>query len=55
MNHVKHGFDMWAKPDRETSAELARLFNLGTTLTLTLATAVSSLVLFAARCWPRRC
>ena len=29
------------------SAELARMFNLGTTLTLTLATAVSYLVLFA--------
>jgi hypothetical protein len=39
--------DLWEKPDRETSAELARLFNLGTTLTLTLATAVSYLVLFA--------
>ncbi|MFI7106750.1 hypothetical protein ACIBK9_10620 [Nonomuraea sp. NPDC050227] len=33
--------------DRETSAELARLFNLGTVLTLTLAAAVSYLVLFA--------
>ena len=33
--------DLWEKPDRETSAELARLFNLGTILTLTLATAVS--------------
>jgi hypothetical protein len=39
--------DLWEKPDRETPAELARLFNLGTTLTLTLATAVSYLVLFA--------
>jgi hypothetical protein len=39
--------DLWEKPDRETSAELARMFNLGTTLTLTLATAVSYLVLFA--------
>ncbi len=39
--------DLWEKPNRETSAELARLFNLGTVLTLTLATAVSYLVLFA--------
>ncbi|GAA0813333.1 hypothetical protein [Spirilliplanes yamanashiensis] len=39
--------DLWEKPDRETSAELARLFNLGTVLTLALATAVSYLVLFA--------
>ncbi|GII62830.1 hypothetical protein Skr01_29150 [Sphaerisporangium krabiense] len=39
--------DLWKKPDRETPAELARLFNLGTILTLTLATAVSYLVLFA--------
>jgi hypothetical protein len=39
--------DLWEKPDRETSAELARMFNLGTILTLTLATAVSYLVLFA--------
>jgi hypothetical protein len=39
--------DLWEKPDQETSAELARLFNLGTILTLTLATAVSYLVLFA--------
>ncbi|MFL5530394.1 MAG: hypothetical protein ACJ8BC_00215 [Gemmatimonadales bacterium] len=39
--------DLWEKPDRETSAELARLFNLGTVLTLTLATVVSYLVLFA--------
>ncbi len=38
--------DLWEKPDRETPAELARLFNLGTILTLTLATAVSYLVLF---------
>ena len=38
--------DLWEKPDRETSAELARMFNLGTILTLTLATAVSYLVLF---------
>ena len=40
--------DLWERPDRETSAELARMFNLGTTLTLILATAVSYLVLFAA-------
>ena len=39
--------DLWEKPDRETSAELARMFNLGTILTLTLATAVSYVVLFA--------
>ncbi|NUW33868.1 hypothetical protein HTZ77_20880 [Nonomuraea sp. SMC257] len=39
--------DLWEKPDRETPAELARLFNLGTILTLTLAAAVSYLVLFA--------
>src|SRR4029453_11539412 len=26
--------DLWEKPDRETPAELARLFNLGTVLTL---------------------
>jgi hypothetical protein len=39
--------DLWEKPDRQTSAELARMFNLGTVLTLTLATAVSYLVLFA--------
>lgn len=39
--------DLWEKPDRETPAELARLFNVGTILTLTLATAVSYLVLFA--------
>nr|WTA65496.1 hypothetical protein OHB51_23625 [Micromonospora sp. NBC_00855] len=38
--------DLWEKPDRDTPAELARLFNLGTILTLTLATAVSYVVLF---------
>jgi hypothetical protein len=38
--------DLWEKPSRETSAELARMFNLGTILTITLATAVSYLVLF---------
>ncbi|MEU8112868.1 hypothetical protein [Micromonospora sp. NPDC048947] len=38
--------DLWEKPSRETPAELARLFNLGTILTLTLATAVSYVVLF---------
>src|SRR3954451_18451669 len=38
--------DLWERPDRETSAELARMFNLGTILTLALATAVSYLVLF---------
>ena len=39
--------DLWEKPDRETSAELARLFNVGTVLTLTRATAVAYVVLFA--------
>ncbi|HEX3305438.1 MAG TPA: hypothetical protein VHS32_04260 [Streptosporangiaceae bacterium] len=39
--------DLWEKPDRQTSAELARLFNVGTILTLTLATAVAYVVLFA--------
>ncbi|MBL7256011.1 DUF2267 domain-containing protein [Paractinoplanes lichenicola] len=39
--------DLWEKPDRRTPVELARLFNVGTTLTLGLATAVSYLVLFA--------
>jgi hypothetical protein len=39
--------DLWEKPDRETPAELARLFNLGTVFTLTLAAAVSYVVLFA--------
>ncbi|MEU7752550.1 hypothetical protein [Micromonospora sp. NPDC049171] len=38
--------DLWEKPGRRTPTELARLFNLGTTLTLTLATAVSYVVLF---------
>jgi hypothetical protein len=38
--------DLWEKPGPETSAELARMFNVGTILTLTLATAVSYLVLF---------
>ncbi|WP_433317349.1 hypothetical protein ACQP0U_08805 [Micromonospora sp. CA-269861] len=38
--------DLWEKPDRETPTELARLFNLGTVLTLTLATALSYVVLF---------
>ncbi|GAA3062964.1 hypothetical protein GCM10010464_29080 [Pseudonocardia yunnanensis] len=39
--------DLWEKPDRETPAELARMFNVGTILTLALATAVSYVVLFA--------
>ena len=39
--------DLWEKPDRETPAELTRMFNLGTILTLTLATTVSYVVLFA--------
>jgi hypothetical protein len=38
--------DLWEKPGPKTSAELARMFNIGTILTLTLATAVSYLVLF---------
>jgi len=38
--------DLWEKPDQQTPAELARMFNWGTTLTLTLATAVSYVVLF---------
>ncbi|MEU7650712.1 hypothetical protein AB0C41_01735 [Micromonospora taraxaci] len=39
-----HG--LWERPSRETPKELARLFNLGTILTLTLATALSYVVLF---------
>jgi hypothetical protein len=39
--------DLWEKPDRQTPAELARMFNLGTILTLTLATTLSYVVLFA--------
>src|SRR3954469_19321136 len=39
--------NLWEKPNRETPAELAGMFNVGTILTLTLATAVSYLVLFA--------
>ncbi|GIH97433.1 DUF2267 domain-containing protein [Planobispora siamensis] len=39
--------DLWEKPGRQTPAELARMFNLGTILTLALAAAVSYLVLFA--------
>src|SRR6201994_1692981 len=38
--------DLWEKPGRETPAELAWMFNVGTILTLTLATAVSYVVLF---------
>ena len=38
--------DLWEKPDRQTPPELARMFNWGTILTLTLATAVSYVVLF---------
>jgi hypothetical protein len=40
--------DLWEKPDRHTPNELARMFNWGTTLTLTLATLVSYVVLFVA-------
>ncbi|MEV4347087.1 hypothetical protein AB0J83_21740 [Actinoplanes sp. NPDC049596] len=39
--------DLWEKPGRNTPPELARMFNWGTTLTLTLATLVSYVVLFA--------
>jgi hypothetical protein len=39
--------DLWEKPGQETPAELARMFNFGTILTLALATAVSYVVLFA--------
>ncbi|RAO62573.1 hypothetical protein [Micromonospora saelicesensis] len=38
--------DLWEKPSRETPTELARLFNLGTILTLTLATVLSYVALF---------
>jgi hypothetical protein len=38
--------DLWEKPGRETPPELARMFNLGTVLTLTLATTLSYVVLF---------
>src|ERR1700760_3851448 len=38
--------DLWEKPGRETPAELAWMFNVGTILTLVLATAVSYVVLF---------
>jgi hypothetical protein len=39
--------DLWEKPSDDTPRELARLFNLGTALTLGLAAGVSYLVLFA--------
>jgi hypothetical protein len=42
---VAHG--LWEKPGLATSAELARLFNRATILTLTLAASVSYAVLFA--------
>jgi hypothetical protein len=42
---VAHG--LWEKPGNGTPPELARLFNIGTVLTLCLATAVSYVVLFA--------
>ncbi|MFI5913351.1 hypothetical protein [Dactylosporangium sp. NPDC051541] len=38
--------DLWERPDERTPAGVARLFNLGTVLTLTLATTVSYVVLF---------
>jgi hypothetical protein len=37
---------LWEKPSPDTPAELARLFNLGTVITLGLAAAVSYAVLF---------
>jgi hypothetical protein len=39
--------DLWEKPGDGTPPELARLFNIGTVLTLCLATAVSYVVLYA--------
>jgi hypothetical protein len=39
--------NLWEKPGHGTPPELARLFNIGTVLTLCLATAVSYVVLFA--------
>jgi hypothetical protein len=38
--------DLWEKPSDDTTKELARLFNLGTLITLGLAVGVSYLVLF---------
>jgi hypothetical protein len=38
---------LWEKPDEDTTPQLARLFNLGTILTLGLATTLSYVVLFA--------
>ncbi|MEU4690474.1 hypothetical protein [Actinoplanes sp. NPDC023714] len=38
--------DLWERPGRDTPAELARMFNAGTILTLALATTVSYVVLF---------
>jgi hypothetical protein len=46
--------DLWERPDQSTAPELARLFNIGTVLTLCLATAASYMVLFvgtAAAAW----
>jgi hypothetical protein len=39
--------DLWEKPGPGTPPELARLFNIGTVLTLCVTTAVSYIVLFA--------
>lgn len=39
--------DLWERPGHGTPPELARLFNIGTVLTLCLATAASYVVLFA--------
>jgi NADH:ubiquinone oxidoreductase subunit 2 (subunit N) len=41
---IAHG--LWEKRDGQTPGELTRLYNVGTVLTLSLATAVSYLVLF---------
>ena len=46
--------DLWEKRRRDTPRELARLFNLGTVLTLALAAGVSYLVLFAGTATARR-
>jgi hypothetical protein len=49
---IAHG--LWEKPSHETTPELARLFNIGTVLTLCVATAVSYVALFigtAAAAW----
>jgi hypothetical protein len=47
--------DLWEKPGNGTPPELARLFNIGTLLTLCLATAVSTWCCSPARPRPRCC